>query len=108
MLADPLMTEMHRLLERDFEGDASPVLTRIEETLTEGSARALLLEAERHRIAQAIGDLTSRIARAGDDAPVDELSGLISRLQAADGDLNRLRSMLGSLRLMHREIRAAA
>jgi hypothetical protein len=80
--------------------DDAPTLARMEDTLTEGYARALALEAERWRLERRIGE----VAREGRTDIADELKSLGTRLTHADGELTKLRSLLGSL---HERARAA-
>ena len=82
----------------------APPLARIEETLTEGYARALALEAERWRLERRIGE----VAREGRDDIGDEIRSLGSRLSNADGKLTELRTLLGSLHERARIVRLAA
>jgi hypothetical protein len=82
----------------------APPLARIEETLTEGYARALALEAERWRLERRIGE----VAREGRDDIGDEIRSLGSRLSNADGKLTELRTLLGSLHERARVVRLAA
>jgi hypothetical protein len=70
-----------------------PTLARIEDTLTEGYAQALALEAERWRVERRIGE----VAREGRTDIGEELRSLGTRLTRADGELTKLRSLLGSL-----------
>jgi hypothetical protein len=81
----------------------APPLARIEETLTEGYARALALEAERWRLERRIGE----VAREGRDDIGDEIRSLGSRLSNADGKLTELRTLLGSLHERARVVRLA-
>jgi hypothetical protein len=82
----------------------APPLARMEETLTEGYARALALEAERWRLERRIGE----VAREGRGDIGDEIRSLASRLTSADGKLSELRALLGSLRERARVARHAA
>ena len=81
----------------------APALARLEETLTEGYAQALALEAERWRLERRLGE----VARSGDSNVGDELKTLGTRLTSADGELAKLRSLLGSLNERARVVRAA-
>lgn len=81
----------------------APTLAHVEDTLTEGYAKALALEAERLRIERRLGE----VARSGGDHD-DELRSLGSRLTHADGELARLRALLGSLHDRARTLRASA
>ncbi len=102
----PLLAEVDRLLRTPLEGDKVPVLDRIDETLTEASACALILEAERLRLERAISRAT--VAMLGDGRPpCEELGALTRRVQATNRELRMLRAKLRSLRVRQREIRAA-
>jgi hypothetical protein len=80
--------------------DDAPTLARMEDTLTEGYARALALEAERWRLERRIGE----VAREGRTDIGEELKSLGTRLTHADSELTKLRNLLGSL---HERARAA-
>jgi len=90
----PKVTQrIEALLEAPRSGAAAPTLARVEETLTEGYAEALALEAERLRLERRLGE----VAREGSADPGAELSSLGRRLTSADGELTRLRALLSSL-----------
>lgn len=97
--APPMVQQIEHLL-----ADAEPTLADLEETLTQGYAEALALEAERLRIERRLGEIARNSA--GDE--VAELRLLGSRLTRADGELVRLRTMLSALRDRARVLRAAA
>jgi hypothetical protein len=78
----------------------APTIDTIESTLTEGYAEALALEAERWRLERRLG----KVAREGGTDLVDEVSSIGARLNHTDGELERLRSMLGTL---HERARSA-
>src|SRR5436305_12436380 len=78
----------------------SPTLARMEDTLTEGYAQALALEAERWRLERRIGE----VAREGRTDIGEELKSLGTRLTHAESELTKLRSLLGTL---HERARAA-
>jgi hypothetical protein len=82
----------------------APPLARLEDTLTEGYAQALALEAERWRLERRIGE----VAREGGTDVGDEIRSLGSRLTSADDRLAELRSLLGSLHERARLARHAA
>jgi hypothetical protein len=81
-----------------------PPLARMEDTLTEGYAQALALEAERWRLERRIGE----VAREGGNDVGAELRSLGSRLTRADGELAKLRTLLGSLHERTRLVRRAS
>lgn len=82
----------------------APTLARMEDTLTEGYAQALALEAERWRLERRIGE----VAREGRSDLGDELRTLGTRLTRADGELTKLRTMLGTLHERARLLRKAS
>jgi hypothetical protein len=94
---------MQEQIEKLLSADA-PTLARMEDTLTEGYARALALEAERWRLERRIGE----VAREGRTDISEELRSLGTRLTHADGELANLRSLLGSLNERARVARLAA
>jgi hypothetical protein len=77
----------------DLLQDDESTLEDVEETPTEGYARALELEAERLRIERRIGE----VARGDGGDQAAEIRQLGSRLTHADGELQRLRAVLASL-----------
>jgi hypothetical protein len=87
----------------DLLNASAPSLAHVEDTLTEGYATALALEAERLRLQRRIGE----VARCATGEQADELRSLGSRLTNADGELERLRSLLGTLYDRARLMRAA-
>jgi hypothetical protein len=90
---------MQQQIEELLSADA-PTLARLEDTLTEGYAQALALEAERWRLERRIGE----VAREGATDIGEELKSLGTRLTHTDGELAKLRSLLGTL---HERARAA-
>ena len=88
MAVQERIVELLRLPE---SGRGAPTLARVEETLTEGYAVALQLEAERLRLERRIR------AAAGEAKAPGELETLSERLTTADGELAQLRTMLGTL-----------
>jgi len=95
--ADTMMQQIEELLGAD-----APTLARLEETLTEGYAQALALEAERWRLERRLGEM----AREGGTDVDEELRSLGKRLTSADGALAELRTLLGSLHERARTTRA--
>jgi hypothetical protein len=97
-----LHDEITELLRMPENGAGAPSLDAIESTLTDGYAEALGLEAERSRIERRLGE----VARdAGDEADVREFVRLSERLETADGELARLRSLLRNLQARRRSTR---
>jgi hypothetical protein len=90
-----LCAEIRTLLEQPASAPDQS-LERLEDTLTEGYARALALEAERLRIEREIGALGADVSRGGKAA--NEIETLAARLSDASGRLDGLRSLLTSLR----------
>jgi hypothetical protein len=82
----------------------SPTLARLEDTLTEGYARALAIEAERWRLERRIGE----VAREGRSDVGEELRSLGTELTRADSELLELRSLLGTLHERARTLRKAS
>jgi hypothetical protein len=87
----------------DLLRDDGSSLAVLEDTLTEGYARALALEAERLRIERRIGEVARGMS--GDQAA--EIRQLGTRLTSAEGELQHLRSVLDSLADRARRLRAS-
>ena len=101
----PLGDEIAELLSLPENGVDAPSLDAIESTLTDGYAAALALEAELWRIERRLGE----VAREGEDpGSVHEFARLSERLEAADGELARLRSLLRTLQARARAVRRAS
>jgi ABC-type phosphate transport system auxiliary subunit len=100
--------DIRSLLDAPPSGDDAPTLDRLEDTLTEGYARALALEAERWRLERRIAGVAARLGDEVTDENTAELARLGQQLSSADGDLNRLRTLLVALRSRADEVRAAA
>src|SRR5438445_9221098 len=96
--------QIERLLTAPASGAEAPTLARLEDTLTEGYAQALALEAERWRLERRIGE----VARGCRTDIGEELLSLGRRLTSADGELVQLRELLGSLHERARLARAAS
>jgi hypothetical protein len=100
----PLREEIADLLRLPENGAGAPSLDAIESTLTNGYAEALELEAKRSRIERRLGE----VARgANDESKVREFARLSKCLESADGELERLRSLLRNLQARRRLARAA-
>jgi hypothetical protein len=101
-------TQIEALLDAPGLGESAPTLARLEDTLTEGYAHALALEAERWRLERRLGELARRIAAHDVAEFAEELRALARHLTHADCELERLRSLLGPLHDRARDARAAA
>jgi hypothetical protein len=101
----PLLERISRLLKNRSADPGKPLVTEMENTLTDGYARALQLEAERLRLERRIGELARRV-----DGPeeADELKALAGRLRDVDVELEGLRNRLGLLQKHLAAVRAAA
>lgn len=98
-----VVEQIEQLLAAPSSGAGAPTLAHMEDTLTEGYAHALALEAERWRIERRLGEVAAEAP-----ARVEELRSLGTRLRTAEHELLRLRSLLGSLHERARLARAAA
>ena len=87
------------------DGAGAPSLDAIESTLTDGYAEALALEAERSRIERRLGEV-ARDANAEEN--LREFARLAESLEAADGELDRLRALLRDLQARRRVARSAS
>ena len=102
------MEQIQELLDAPTSGADAPTLARMENTLTEGYAHALALEAERWRLERRLGEVARSVEGGDGSSFVEELSSLAKRLTSADGELTKLRSLLGTLHERTRSARLAA
>jgi hypothetical protein len=88
-----LLNQIRALLDAAPDDEAG--LAEMENTLTDGCARALLLETERVRIEKEIGELAR-----GDEDPIqlEQLRSLSDRRAQREAELVRLRALLELLR----------
>ena len=103
----PLRDEIADLLRMPEAGAGAPSLDTIESKLTDGYAEALVLEAERSRIERRLGEVARDAGEVSAHSVAAELAQLSERLDATDGELARLRSLLRSLQGVRRRRRAA-
>jgi hypothetical protein len=96
---DELMTAL--------ENGAHPGRARLEETLTDGYALALELDAECTRLERSIGTLAAEIGYESSEEQARELSRTARRLARSKGELVNLRGLLSSLRAEAAEARVA-
>ena len=108
MVADPssILEEIEAALRRPPAG-GNDAVARIEETLTDGYARALQLEGERLRLERRFGELARGLKGGDGGKHADELADLSRRLARAESDLRHLRSRLAELRQHAEAVRAA-
>jgi hypothetical protein len=102
----PLSHEISDLLDSPEDGAGAPSLDAIESTLTAGYAAKLELEAERWRIERRLGEVARDSGEVTAHGVAAELAELSNRLEAADGELARLRSLLRSLQSVRRRRKA--
>ena len=79
-------------------------VTEMEDTLTDGYARALELESERLRLERQISQLARQIDT---PAQADQMRALAERMIAVDYELDGLRGRLGALQRHLEQTRAA-
>jgi hypothetical protein len=103
----PLRDDITELLDMPENGAGAPSLDMIESTLTDGYAAKLALEAERWRIEQRLGVVARDAGDVTAHSVAAELAELSERLEAADGELARLRTLLRNLQGVRRRRRAA-
>jgi hypothetical protein len=101
----PLLERIASLLKNRSADPGKPLVTEMEDTLTDGYARALELEGERLRLERRIGHLAHHVAG---QEQADELRELARRLRGLDLELEGLRGRLGALQRHLDETRAAA
>ena len=101
----PVGEEIADLLNLPENGTGAPSLDRIESTLTDGYAAALELEAERSRIERRLGEVVRDAGEVSAHSVAAELAELSVRLETADGELARLRSLLRTLQARARVVR---
>lgn len=101
----PVQEQITELLSLPQTGAGAPTLARVEDTLTEGYAHALALEAERWRLERRLGDV-AREANRGDASEIAKrIATLSERLTSANGELTRLRALLATLHDRARQLR---
>ncbi|MBV8259138.1 MAG: hypothetical protein JOZ56_04420 [Actinobacteria bacterium] len=104
---DGVHEEIVELLRLPESGSDAPSLSRLENTLTEGYAEALALEAERLRLERRLGEVAREADSADADGVAAEIAEISERITSADGRLAQLRALLGSLRERARAARTA-
>ncbi len=102
------MQQIQALLDAPSTGAEAPSLARMEDTLTDGYAQALALEAERWRLERRLAEVARELGGADGSTLAAELATLSGRLNAADSELSALRGLLGTLHERARVARVAA
>lgn len=97
---------IHVLLDAIERGD-HPDRPSLEETLTDGYACALTLDAECRRLERCISLRAERLAYGSGEDEARELSALARRLTSRRGELHSLRELLVVLKSGAREPRVA-
>jgi hypothetical protein len=97
---------IHVLLARIERGDY-PDQARLEDTLTDGYAWALSLDAECDRLERRISDHAAELSADGSTEQARELSGLARLLARRRRELDALRELLAVLRAGVQEVRVA-
>ena len=103
-----MLEQIEQLLTAPTSGASAPSLASVEETLTEGYAKAMALEAERWRLERRLGEVARTLDGPDVSSVAEELAALANRLTSADGELSRLRALLRSLHSRARSMRLAA
>lgn len=104
----PLHDEIAELLRMPENGVGAPTLDAIETTLTDGYAESLAIQAERSRIERRLGEVVRDAGEVSAHCVAAELAELSKRLETADDELARLRTLLHDLQVVRRRRRAAA
>lgn len=100
------MTELLQTIQTMISSETDD-LAQIEQTLTDGYAHALELEAERSRLERQIAHVTQEIERGDTAEKARELASLARRLDGNTGALAKLRGVLGELRRYASSIRGS-
>jgi hypothetical protein len=99
-------SRLEKLL-HSLERGRHPGRARVEETLTDGYAWALKLDAECARLERSIGALAARLDDGSSAQQAKELSHTARRLARARRDLTALRGLLAALRSQAAEAKVA-
>ena len=91
----------------DLESGGHPGAARVEETLTDGYAWALKLDAECTRLERSIGTLAAELDHGSSERQARELSSAARRLARARRELVALRGLLSLLRAEAAEAKVA-
>lgn len=92
---------------RALESGRHPGRARVEDTLTDGYAWALKLDAECGRLERSIGTLAAELDHGSNEQQARELSRTARRLARSQRDLVALRGLLAALRTEAAEAKVA-
>ena len=99
------MTDLLQKISNALDGESDDDLDQIENTLTDGYAYALAIEAEQWRLEKRLSAVAHDIERGDVAEKALELSAIARRLDGNAGDLARLRSLLTELRRRANDVR---
>jgi len=101
-----LLEQIDELLAEPPTMGEPDTLARLERTLTDGYAYALVLEAERWRLEQRMSELAGELHKGNQELKSLELAQLSRRLSSNGASLTSLRSTLTRLRARASAVRA--
>ncbi len=99
------MTDLLQKISNALDGESDHDLDQIENTLTDGYAYALAIEAEQWRLEKRLSAVAHDIERGDVAEKALELSAIARRLDGNAADLARLRSLLTELRRRANDVR---
>jgi hypothetical protein len=99
------MTDLLQKISNALDGESDHDLDEIENTLTDGYAYALSIEAEQWRLEQRLSAVAHDIERGDVAEKALELSAIAKRLDGNADDLAKLRSLLTELRRRANDVR---
>jgi paraquat-inducible protein B len=101
------VTSQINVLLEEIERGANPDIAQLEETLTDGYAWALSLDAECSRLERQISENAENLDHGSTEKRARELSVLARRLAGSRRDLESLRGLLATLRTGVQEAKVA-
>jgi ABC-type phosphate transport system auxiliary subunit len=93
-----LLERIDELLASQSREEEPATLARLEQTLTDGYAHALSLEAERLRLERRMSELAGALHEGNKEQKAEELVQVSRRITSAHADIERLRCSLSELR----------
>ncbi len=99
------MTDLLQKISSALDGESDHDLDQIENTLTDGYAYALAIEAEQWRLEKRLSAVAHDLERGDTAEKALELSAIARRLDGNAGDLAQLRSLLTELRRRANDVR---